>query len=439
MLSGAVNLTRCPACGFTGSLNVPFLYHDPEKEVALLYLPVDAGETEVQRQKLAGELTRQVMNALPPEERKGYLLQPETFISMDTMVKRVLELEGVSEEDLERSRDQQLLFQSLLEADREEWEGIIAENEEHINPSFFTILEYTMRTVAMSHPESEELEKLRELEEYLVENHPVGQMLNKRAEVISAFLDEPNRETLVEALVNAPDDGTVRMLVEAGVPLLDYGFFQRLVKRIEAADEEEAERLRKLRRKILDLRQELAEASRDVVNERLDLVQKLLSTEEPLKMARAHLSELDDVFSYVLQGQLQQAAEEGDDEYLGALQGLVEVLNRVVEESMPPEVALARRLMMTTSDEEVTELLEESRDLVTPAFVEFLESLEEQSRQAEEAESAERLAELRAKAQQYVTPSAPPQAPRPQEPSAPESDLGPGEERTDSGLIISKR
>ena len=83
VLSGGVNVAVCPSCGTGGALNLPFIYHDPEKEIALLYLPVESGPGMVERQKVAGRLTRQLMDAMAPEERKGYLLQPETFISME--------------------------------------------------------------------------------------------------------------------------------------------------------------------------------------------------------------------------------------------------------------------------------------------------------------------------------------------------------------------
>ena len=39
LLSGAVNVARCPNCGFEGPINVPIVYHDPEKELLLTYFP----------------------------------------------------------------------------------------------------------------------------------------------------------------------------------------------------------------------------------------------------------------------------------------------------------------------------------------------------------------------------------------------------------------
>ena len=104
MLGGGVNVAVCPSCGTGGSLNLPFVYHDPEKEVALLYLPVEVGNGEIERQQAAGRLTRQLMDGLPQEERKGYLFQPETFLTIENVVKRVLELEGVTEDDMARNQ-----------------------------------------------------------------------------------------------------------------------------------------------------------------------------------------------------------------------------------------------------------------------------------------------------------------------------------------------
>ena len=43
VLNGLVNVAGCPHCGMRVALSLPFLYHDPEKELALVYMPMEAG------------------------------------------------------------------------------------------------------------------------------------------------------------------------------------------------------------------------------------------------------------------------------------------------------------------------------------------------------------------------------------------------------------
>ena len=39
LLSGAFNIIQCPHCGFQGQAATPIVYHDPEKELLLTYVP----------------------------------------------------------------------------------------------------------------------------------------------------------------------------------------------------------------------------------------------------------------------------------------------------------------------------------------------------------------------------------------------------------------
>lgn len=449
MLSGAVNVSRCPSCGTAGALNLPFLYHDPEKETALLYLPMEAGKTEMERQQLAGTLTRQVMNSLPPEERKGYLLQPETFISMDTMVRRVLELEGVSDEDMERNQAQQQLLSQLLQTEREEWDKVFEEQADLVDEGLFALVNYILRVTAMQGEESPDFQQARELQEYMLENTELGQKLKARSDIIRPFVESPSRETLLEALVAAPDEQAVDALAQMGLSMIDYAFFQQLNNRIEeAADEERRSELKALRRQILDLRDEVQAAGEEVVEERTQLLRKLMTSEEPLKMARSHLSELDDTFAYVLQTQLQMAEQTGNEELQENLLEVAKLFDRVLEENLPPQVALARRLLVAPGEEQVEELLRENQKLLSDPFFEFLGALEQESRERGDVEVADRLAELRAKARSFASPLAQPgerQQPqgRPQrsaQPQAPSQEPpGPGEEVGPGGLIIAKK
>ncbi len=368
LLSGSVNVALCPACGTGGMLNLPFIYHDPQREVALLYLPAEVGNTEVQRQQAAGRLTRQLMDSLPQEERKGYLFQPEVFLTLENLIKRVLELEGVTEEDLARSQQQRAFLDKFLSALEEDWPQLVAENEALFDENFFGMLQYTMQVIAMAGANGGDFGKVQKAFDYLVENTAIGRQLSRRNEALRTFSDNPDQNSLLEAMLAAPDDETLMVLVQSGISLMDYTFFQRLVNRIEStADPLEKARMVELRRKILEIRDALAEASEDVARARAELLEKLLNTEDPLKMARSYLSELDETFALVLRSEMMAARNRGDKQHLEALQRIANVINQVAEENMPGEVILARRLLMAT-DEQAQTLLQNNQHLLRPQF-----------------------------------------------------------------------
>lgn len=98
---------------------------------------------------------------------------------------------------------------------------------------------------------------------------------------------------------------------------------------------------------------------------------------------------------------------------------------------MPPEVALARRLLMAPSEAEVDALLEKNKKLLQEPFFKLVDTLEQQSRGNGETEAADRLAQILVRARTFTT-AAPASA-------APSLDAQAGEQSTPSGLIISTR
>ncbi len=194
-----------------------------------------------------------------------------------------------------------------------------------------------------------------------------------------------------------------------------------------------------LRRKILDLREKINAAAEDVARARAELLQKLLATDDPLKMARSYLSELDEVFGMVLQSEMRAAHTRGDRAALEALQRVATVIAQVTEENMPVEIVLTRRLLAASSEEQMNKILESNQKLLQPAYVEFLEGLEATSRQQGETRTAERLAQIRALVMKYITPAESQPAETPPPPSTPAQIPPLVEKRTASGLIIAKR
>jgi len=393
VLNGITNVAQCPHCGTQGAMSVPFLYHDPENELALVYMPMEAGGDREQREQTIGRLTRQVMNQLPSEQRKAYLLQPDVFLTMDNLIKRILKEEGVSEEMLEEQKQKAQLLQRMVEAASDEaLEAMIEANDDVIDETFFYMLTRNLELTQAADQEAAS-QKLRQVREKLLELSTEGQAIQARNELLAALREEPNRDKLLELLIEAPDRETREMLVAFGRPMLDYLFFQNLTSEIDAAaDQEKKERLKSLRQEILDTRDRLDEEAQALYESRAALLRDLLTSDDPQELARRRITEIDEPFLNVLGANLQQAHNQEDEEALEALRGIWDVVMGLMEEAMPPELRLINRLMAAEDEEEIERLLEQSRNLVTQRMAQFVDETEAKAREDGDLETAEQMA-----------------------------------------------
>jgi hypothetical protein len=403
VMNGLVNVAVCPHCQTRGALNLPFLYHDPDKQLALVYMPMEAGQDNLERQKVIGRFTTAAMNSLPPEAPRGYLLQPQVFLTMENLTKKILEADGVTPEMIEEQRAKAELMERMIEATSDEaLEAMIKANNDSIDAAFLRMLSLNLE-IAQSMGQADEVRRLLALLDKLLELSRAGQAAKARSEMLEALRTDPTREKLLELLTQATDERTRELLVTLGRPMLDYLFFQSLTSQIEAAsDEDERKRLKALRTEILEIRDRLDEQARALHKERSDLLRDLLLSDDPEKLARSRLAELDQGFFNVLTANMEQAQAAEDAETAAALQGIWSLALRLLEETLPPELRLFNRLMTAEDEAEVEELLQENQELVTQELVEYMEEAEAGLREEGAEETAEHLASVLQKARAMI-------------------------------------
>ncbi|MEJ5223834.1 MAG: CpXC domain-containing protein, partial [Anaerolineales bacterium] len=140
LLGGQVNRARCPYCGYQGNLSTPIVYHDNEKELLLTHFPSELGLPVNEQEKLIGPLITQVMNKLPPEKRKAYLLRPQTFLTYQSLIERVLEADGISKDMLDAQQKRVNVIQSLMQVTSPDVRSeIIKQNQDIIDETFFAL------------------------------------------------------------------------------------------------------------------------------------------------------------------------------------------------------------------------------------------------------------------------------------------------------------
>ncbi len=403
VLNGLVNVAICPHCGMGGALDLPFLYHDPDKELALVYMPMVASRDDLERQRAIGRFTSAVMDSLPPEERKAYLLQPQIFLTLENLTNKILEADGVTPEMIEAQKAKAALLQRMLEATSDKaLEAMIEENDASIDAGFLRMLTASLE-IAQATGRAADVQRGLALRSKLLESSSEGRAIKARGEMLEALRAEPTREKLLDLLIQAPDEHTRELLVVFGRSMLDYLFFQSLTSQIESApDEDEQERLTALRAEVLAVRDRLDEETRALYEERSALLRNLLLSDDPETLARRRLSELDQTFFNVLAANLEKARSAGDAEAVKALQAIWSLILSLMEETLPPELQLFNRLVAAENDAEVEELLQENHDLVTERLVRFMEEAEASMREKGTLETAERFALVLEKAKRMV-------------------------------------
>ena len=142
LLTGAFNVVLCSYCGYQGQIATPIVYHDPEIELLLTFVPPEVGLPHDEQERVIGSMINQVTNDLPQDKRKGYLLRPQATLTMQGLVERVLEADGITKEMIQAQQEKIQLIQRLLETTDEKEIGEIAQNEDtKIDAEFFVLLQ----------------------------------------------------------------------------------------------------------------------------------------------------------------------------------------------------------------------------------------------------------------------------------------------------------
>lgn len=410
LLSGQVNVAACPNCGAGGPLGAPLLLHDPEHNFLGVYVPMEAGRDDMQRQKVIGELTQTLMRKIPADQRRGYMLQPIQYVDWQRLMEKLWEFEGVTPEMLRRQRDQSALLQRLvgLANDDKAMEIALERSAALIDRDFFNLLDQLV-LMGRSQGQTNELEMLLKLREKLLETTPAGQQVKQQQEKIRALLGKitptTTREELVDLVVDAwmGEDGQqiVGTLAVAASQLFDYQFLMNLSERIGAAPTPEVrKKLEELRQFIMQMQEQLAarqqQSQEAMAQEVQQLLQEVLQAPDTEAALREHVDEIDETFLSFLVANIQQAERSKATAAVRRLRKVYDEAVKILQESMPADLQLLNQLLTAPDEATMRQMLKDNRATITPEFVESLKPLEAEMRESGRAELADRIKSLRA-------------------------------------------
>jgi hypothetical protein len=397
LLAGQLNIIICPHCGFRGALNAPFLYHDAELEIAFVCVPMGLGASNVEQQRAVGDLTNRLMDQLPPEARKGYLLQPRTFLSQQSLVDAILEKDEATREIVEAQRRRMGLLDQLRQIDPQDSLAVaefVGANDQELDEVFFQLLDVVIGMIE-SQGDTIERDRLLQHRANLLEKSSTGRLFKAQGAAVEALAASPTRETLIEQLIATEERSVRGALVTVGRQLLDYAFFQALTTRIEAAeaagDTASREQLIALRKEVQEIRDRVDAVAMAILEARAALLQDLLLADDPKELALRRLPEFDATFFSVLSTNIRKAESEGRQNVVLGLRRIGDTVIGLLNEMAPPEVKLINRLVAAEDEEQIRQLLEEGREHLDKSFLEFVERAVQDLQEDGRQEDVERL------------------------------------------------
>lgn len=389
LLSGAFNIIQCPHCGFQGQVATPIVYHDPEKELLLTYIPPELNLPRDEQQRVIGSRINRVIENLPQEKRKGYLFQAKEHLTLQSLVESVLGAEGISKEMIEGQQKRLSLVQRLVNiTDKDARVQVIKQEPDLIDADFFSLLSRLHETAQLS-GDQESVDRLEDLQADLLDHTDFGQQLKEQSEEIQAALEslqaagrELTREKLLDIVTKAPTDTRLRALVSLARPGMDYTFFQMLSDRIDRARGSGRQRLADLRERLLDLTREFDEQMAARAARSRELLDHIMKSDDIARATVQNLPQMDEYFVQILNQEMETAQKRNDQARMDQLQQVAQVLQQA--SAPPPEVALLEDLIEAPGDQARRKILEEHRAEITPRFMEMLSGLVVQVEQSDE-------------------------------------------------------
>ncbi len=420
-----VNLFHCPKCGAEALMNAPYLYLDTDKELAYMFVPSELNMTEAARQRFIGELMKKVMDVLPPEDRKGYLLHPQLFLSQASLMHNVLEQEGFPPEETQGWEQSTALANKMLALvdDQEALVKFIQEHDQEIDDSLIRLLlnAATGQDAAVQpHPDAAK-KGLREASDELIaqlEQHATaGRRFASEKEVMEFIEQKPEPTAIIAKLISLhgeKDKEKLDIFLEDLAPITDYQFLLFVSQNIEMAekegDEEKVAIITDLRDRLVQAQEKWEARWQQKMETGSALVEKLLEAQEQgpealsKEIRRQPITAFNTTFAYVLMSHLKAAKENRLSDLVERLEEIESAITLMRESTMLPTtnpvVEIINRLLKASYPDGTLEMLKELKatNLLTPDFIGLLKAMTEEDKSPISEETRRQLKVIYAQA-----------------------------------------
>ena len=384
LLGGVSNYINCPACGYSGGLSTPIVYHDNNKELLLSFFPPELSMPLNEQEKLIGPLINQAVNKLSPEKRKAYLFRPQSFLTYQSLVERILGADGITPEMIKAQQGKANLIEKLLSTPSDDVRNSILKQEATlVDEEFFALFSRLMES-ALASGQEEITKQMGLIQQLLLNETEYGKELKSQAteiqeavNTLKAVGNKLTREKLVEILLEAPNNTRLEALVSYTRQGMDYQFFQLIAERIDKGDLQEKQNLETFRSKLLDITREIDQRLEDQQKKAVELLGILLSADNLQESITEHLPEINDTFILILNETMKKAKENKDLALGEKLNQIIGILQQF--SSPPPEYGLLQTLIEAPDDKTLDKLLAEHDSEITQEFSQFISGVIAQS------------------------------------------------------------
>lgn len=391
LLAGQLNTAVCPNCGTASMLGTPLVYHDPEKQLCLVYFPQELNARPEEQERFIGDTTSFLMRSLPPDAPRTHLLTPRRFMSLASLIDVVLEAEGIPREALEQQRrriDLISQFAAALE-DENQLQSLVNQYKGELDYEFFATLNAFIEASAQEQ-RTDSVELLTRLRDELLELSG----FNPEADEADEDIDVAQA---IERLEQASDAELDEVIAELR-PAIDYSFFEAWTNRIEvleqAGDTAAAQRLTARRTYILEAVERMDQEARALFEAGADVLREVLLAADPRPVLEAHSDKLGEAFMLVLSANVAAAQRSRQHELVERLEAIGQLAVEIMQERLSPEERFINELLMAETPQESTKLLRKNAAKVTSELVKQLNTLADDHEKRGMKPSSERLRQL---------------------------------------------
>jgi len=379
ILSGELNLASCQVCGFQGQLPVPVVYHDAEKELLFTFSPPDVNKTMEDKEGELAPLLKVIIDNLEPKDRKGYLFQPKTMLTLNNLIKTILLEDGITEEMIKNQQEKMKLLDSLFTQDGEKLTETIRINNDQIDREFFALFTEIAQRILASQ-DNKSIEKIRFIQEILMAETEIGkEILNETQEIqaasqsLEALGKNLTRSSLLELVIHAPTTERVKALTSLARPAMDYEFFQMFTDKIEKTDDKSRDDLVEKRNLMLKLTQEIDQQLQEQFNEARDKIEIIINEESIEDTLMENLNLIDQYFVQALASEMELAEKDNLTERKEKLEKLMHLIQDL---TTPAELKIVEQLLTVSEDEKkLDEMLAKLGDQINSQLIDYMTSI----------------------------------------------------------------
>jgi hypothetical protein len=397
LLSGSINIIDCPLCSFHGMAPTPVIYHDQEKELLLTYTPAELNIPLSEKEKLFGTLTRTIVNGIPSDKRKAYLLQPKEMFSIEGLKTTILNSDGITNEMIEQQRSKMDLLQTLISTPQEMLPDLIKERDEELDDLFFQLLSALKQSQPSTNTDSQS-SILDELEDQLLSHSTFGKRsqeyaaaLQKAAGDLESIGAKLTRQNFLDLILKAPDDIHITCLVTLARPAADYEFFILLTNQLETSPTEDQPRLEHIRSLILETVQKIDEVSQQKTEDAQAILASIIDSNNPKETIEEHIKDIDQSIMVLLQQHIENAQSGDNKDEENRLLQLQNWLIEALHQHAPPSLRFINELLSLNTQEEVIAMIKNQIKELDKDILDIMQSVADQLQSDQQTELATKL------------------------------------------------